>query len=65
MIAKQDNMELPELYKDIGFTRSTHFTLTSSQVTLRSLLKGIRHIVTVLLFKTKKYKSYKVMDDAF
>ncbi|XP_043275931.1 carnitine O-acetyltransferase-like isoform X2 [Venturia canescens] len=32
MIAKSENIDLPELYADVGFTRSTHFTLTSSQV---------------------------------
>lgn len=32
MIAQEEGMELPELYKDVGYTRSTYFTLTSSQV---------------------------------
>ncbi|EFN86319.1 carnitine O-acetyltransferase isoform X2 [Harpegnathos saltator] len=32
MIAQSEGIELPELYKDIGYTRSTYFTLTSSQV---------------------------------
>ncbi|XP_012522367.1 carnitine O-acetyltransferase isoform X1 [Monomorium pharaonis] len=32
MIAKSEGMELPELYKDIGYTKSTYFNLTSSQV---------------------------------
>ncbi|KAG5317563.1 CACP acetyltransferase, partial [Pseudoatta argentina] len=36
MIAKSEGMELPELYKDVGYTRSTHFNLTSSQVHYKS-----------------------------
>lgn len=32
MIAKSEGIELPELYKDIGYKKSTYFTLTSSQV---------------------------------
>ncbi|XP_029158264.1 carnitine O-acetyltransferase-like isoform X2 [Nylanderia fulva] len=32
MIAQSEGMELPELYKDIGYTKSTYFNLTSSQV---------------------------------
>ncbi|XP_050455190.1 carnitine O-acetyltransferase-like [Cataglyphis hispanica] len=32
MIAQSERMELPELYKDIGYTKSTCFNLTSSQV---------------------------------
>lgn len=32
MIAQTEGMELPELYKDIGYTKSTYFNLTSSQV---------------------------------
>lgn len=34
MIAESEGIELPELYKDIGYTKSTYFTLTSSQVIL-------------------------------
>lgn len=33
MIAISEKMELPEFYNDVGWTRSTYFTLTSSQVT--------------------------------
>ncbi|XP_071629658.1 carnitine O-acetyltransferase-like isoform X1 [Temnothorax longispinosus] len=36
MIAKSEGMELPELYKDVGYTRSTYFNLTSSQVPYKS-----------------------------
>ncbi|XP_012274626.1 carnitine O-acetyltransferase isoform X2 [Orussus abietinus] len=36
MIAKSENMELPAFYKDVGYTRSTHFTLTSSQVAFKT-----------------------------
>ncbi|CAK9812001.1 Carnitine O-acetyltransferase [Anthophora quadrimaculata] len=36
MMAKCDGIELPQLYKDIGYTKSTHFTLTSSQVPYKS-----------------------------
>ncbi|XP_014479313.1 PREDICTED: carnitine O-acetyltransferase-like isoform X2 [Dinoponera quadriceps] len=36
MIAQSEGMELPELYKDVGYTRSTYFTLTSSQVPYKS-----------------------------
>ena len=32
MIAKEENIELPQFFNDIGYTRSTYFTLTSSQV---------------------------------
>lgn len=32
MIVNEEKMEIPEFYKDVGWTRSTHFTLTSSQV---------------------------------
>lgn len=32
MIAQSEGIELPELYKDIGYTKSTYFNLTSSQV---------------------------------
>lgn len=32
MIALQEKMELPELYKDPAYQRSTHYTLSSSQV---------------------------------
>lgn len=36
MIAQNEGMELPELYKDVGYTRSTYFNLTSSQVPYKS-----------------------------
>ncbi|XP_032683795.1 carnitine O-acetyltransferase-like isoform X2 [Odontomachus brunneus] len=36
MIAQSEGMELPELYKDVGYTRSTYFNLTSSQVPYKS-----------------------------
>ncbi|XP_011159104.2 carnitine O-acetyltransferase isoform X2 [Solenopsis invicta] len=36
MIAKSEGIELPELYKDVGYTRSTYFNLTSSQVPYKS-----------------------------
>lgn len=36
MIALSESMEIPELYKDIAYTRSTSFTLTSSQVSFKS-----------------------------
>ncbi|XP_076674709.1 carnitine O-acetyltransferase-like isoform X2 [Andrena cerasifolii] len=36
MIAENEGIELPELYKDIGYTKSTYFTLTSSQVPFKS-----------------------------
>ncbi|XP_020281994.1 carnitine O-acetyltransferase-like [Pseudomyrmex gracilis] len=36
MIAQSEGMELPELYKDVGYTRSTYFNLTSSQVPFKS-----------------------------
>ncbi|XP_018051883.1 PREDICTED: carnitine O-acetyltransferase isoform X2 [Atta colombica] len=36
MIAKSEGTELPELYKDVGYTRSTYFNLTSSQVPYKS-----------------------------
>lgn len=37
MIAQSEGMELPQLYKDVGYTRSTYFTLTTSQVIERYL----------------------------
>ncbi|XP_051166861.1 carnitine O-acetyltransferase-like [Leptopilina boulardi] len=36
MIANDEKMEMPEFFKDIGWTRSTSFTLTSSQVPFKS-----------------------------
>ncbi|XP_026825041.1 carnitine O-acetyltransferase isoform X2 [Ooceraea biroi] len=36
MIAQSEGMELPELYKDVSYTRSTYFNLTSSQVPYKS-----------------------------
>ncbi|XP_028050670.1 carnitine O-acetyltransferase isoform X2 [Monomorium pharaonis] len=36
MIAKSEGMELPELYKDVGYTRSTHFNVTSSQLPFKT-----------------------------
>lgn len=36
MIAQSEGMELPELYKDVGYTRSAYFNLTSSQVPFKS-----------------------------
>ncbi|KAL0104807.1 hypothetical protein PUN28_016444 [Cardiocondyla obscurior] len=36
MIAKSEGIELPELYKDVGYTKSTYFNLTSSQVPYKS-----------------------------
>ncbi|KOC63802.1 Carnitine O-acetyltransferase [Habropoda laboriosa] len=36
MIAMCDGIDLPKLYKDIGYTKSTYFTLTSSQVPYKS-----------------------------
>ncbi|KAK2581333.1 hypothetical protein KPH14_008106 [Odynerus spinipes] len=36
MIALCESMELPELYKDIAYTKSTTFTLSSSQVPYKS-----------------------------
>ncbi|XP_043487685.1 carnitine O-acetyltransferase-like isoform X2 [Polistes fuscatus] len=36
MIALTESLELPELYKDIAYTRSTYFNLTSSQVPYKS-----------------------------
>lgn len=32
MIARDEKMELPKVFTDVGYTRSTYFTLTSSQV---------------------------------
>ncbi|XP_066597269.1 carnitine O-acetyltransferase-like isoform X2 [Prorops nasuta] len=36
MIALEEGIQLPEFYKDAGYTRSTHFTLTSSQVAYKT-----------------------------
>ncbi|XP_011299476.1 carnitine O-acetyltransferase-like [Fopius arisanus] len=36
MIAKEQNIDLPALYSDVGFTRSCHWNLTSSQVPFKS-----------------------------
>lgn len=36
MIAKEENIELPKFYSDIGYRRSTYFGLTSSQVAYKS-----------------------------
>lgn len=36
MIALSESMELPKLYKDVAYTRSTYFNLTSSQVPYKS-----------------------------
>ncbi|XP_063984221.1 carnitine O-acetyltransferase-like isoform X2 [Diachasmimorpha longicaudata] len=36
MIAKEEKIELPALYSDIGFTRSCHWNLTSSQVPFKT-----------------------------
>ncbi|XP_015112385.1 carnitine O-acetyltransferase [Diachasma alloeum] len=36
MIAKEEKIELPALYSDVGFTRSCHWNLTSSQVPFKT-----------------------------
>ncbi|XP_015186144.1 PREDICTED: carnitine O-acetyltransferase-like isoform X2 [Polistes dominula] len=36
MIALTESLQLPELYKDVAYTRSTYFNLTSSQVPYKS-----------------------------
>lgn len=39
MIAIDEKREIPAIYKDAGFTRSTGFTLTSSQVSIKNLFR--------------------------
>ncbi|KAJ8681333.1 hypothetical protein QAD02_017120 [Eretmocerus hayati] len=36
MIAKEENIDLPNFFTDVGYSRSTSFTLTSSQVAYKS-----------------------------
>lgn len=36
MIAQDSNIHLPDFFKDVGYTRSTHFNLTSSQVPFKT-----------------------------
>lgn len=36
MIAKEENVGLPKFYSDVGYRKSTYFTLTSSQVAYKS-----------------------------
>jgi len=46
MIARSEGMELPELYKDVGYTKSTYFNLTSSQVSQKLLKKFLEETET-------------------
>ncbi|XP_014204515.1 carnitine O-acetyltransferase-like isoform X2 [Copidosoma floridanum] len=36
MIARDEKIDLPKFFSDVGYTRSTHFTLTSSQVAYKT-----------------------------
>lgn len=56
MIAQSEGMELPELYKDIGYTKSTYFNLTSSQVIQPKFLRCVSE-VEMFIYPNKETKA--------